>query len=84
MTAAMKHGFRVKYSDGEMLPPGPKPVAAVPGTSIIVEVCGAHHSCAVVGCTAVLPVGREGITVFPPFVVLGMSICSKHLRVGRS
>lgn len=40
MTAAMKHGYRVKYSDGEMLPPGPKPVAAVPGTSIIVEVRG--------------------------------------------
>lgn len=39
MTASMQHGFRVKYSDGEMLPPGPKPVAAVPGTSIIVEVC---------------------------------------------
>jgi DNA mismatch repair protein MLH1 len=39
MTASMQHGYRVKYSDGEMLPPGPKPVAAVPGTSIIVEVC---------------------------------------------
>jgi hypothetical protein len=38
MTAAMQHGYRVRYSDGEMLPPGPKPVAAVPGTSIIVEV----------------------------------------------
>lgn len=38
MTASMQHGYRVKYSDGEMLPPGPKPVAAVPGTSIIVEV----------------------------------------------
>jgi DNA mismatch repair protein MLH1 len=38
MTASMQHGYRVRYSDGEMLPPGPKPVAAVPGTSIIVEV----------------------------------------------
>ncbi|WIA11054.1 hypothetical protein OEZ85_011206 [Tetradesmus obliquus] len=37
MTASMQHGYRVRYSDGEMLPPGPKPVAAVPGTSIIVE-----------------------------------------------
>lgn len=38
--AAPQHGYRVQYSDGEMLPPGPKPVAAVPGTSIIVEVRG--------------------------------------------
>jgi DNA mismatch repair protein MLH1 len=38
MTANMLHGHRVQYSDGDMLPPGPKPVAAVPGTSIIVEV----------------------------------------------
>eukprot|EP00882_Tetradesmus_deserticola_P008391 GHRQ01008848.1.p1 GENE.GHRQ01008848.1~~GHRQ01008848.1.p1 ORF type:complete len:560 (+),score=205.50 GHRQ01008848.1:133-1812(+) len=37
MTASMQHGYRVRYSDGEMLPPGPKPAAAVPGTSIIVE-----------------------------------------------
>eukprot|EP00775_Hariotina_reticulata_P009980 gene9981-10135_t len=37
MTASMLHGYRVQYSDGGMLPPGPKPVAAVPGTSIIVE-----------------------------------------------
>jgi len=44
MTAAMQHGYRVKYSDGEMLPPGPKPVAAVPGTSIIVEVGQEQHN----------------------------------------
>lgn len=49
MTANMQHGYRVKYADGEMLPPGPKPTAAVPGTSIIVEV-------SIVGpCTGCLP-----------------------------
>ncbi|KAF8068255.1 Mlh1 [Scenedesmus sp. PABB004] len=37
MTSAMPHGYRVAYADGAPLPPGPKPVAAVPGTSIIVE-----------------------------------------------
>lgn len=44
MTANMQHGYRVKYSDGEMLSPGPKPAAAVPGTSIIVEVSYSRYS----------------------------------------
>eukprot|EP00877_Chromochloris_zofingiensis_P008495 jgi/Chrzof1/389/Cz01g14030.t1 len=37
MTAGMQHGYKVLYKDGEMMPPGPKPVAAVRGTIITAE-----------------------------------------------
>jgi DNA mismatch repair protein MLH1 len=45
MTTSMQHGYRAKYADGELLPPGAKPVAAVPGTSIIVEVRSSSLLC---------------------------------------
>lgn len=38
MTAGTAHGWRARYGDGELLAPGAKPVAAVPGTNIVVEV----------------------------------------------
>mmetsp|Transcript_15764 Transcript_15764/g.41539 ORF Transcript_15764/g.41539 Transcript_15764/m.41539 type:complete len:470 (+) Transcript_15764:603-2012(+) len=37
MTEGALHGYRASYKDSEMLPPGPKPVAAVRGTTITVE-----------------------------------------------
>ncbi|KAG1661970.1 hypothetical protein FOA52_007142, partial [Chlamydomonas sp. UWO 241] len=37
MTADDTHGWRVQYKDSKMEPPGPKPVAAVQGTTICVE-----------------------------------------------
>jgi DNA mismatch repair protein MLH1 len=38
MTYGLQHGYRVQYRDGEIVPPGPKPIAAVKGTSITAEV----------------------------------------------
>ncbi len=37
MTGDEQHGWRVVYKDSEMEPPGPKPVAAVKGTTIVAE-----------------------------------------------
>ena len=42
MTEGLQHGYRVQYRDGEIVPPGPKPTAAVKGTSITVEVGPLH------------------------------------------
>jgi DNA mismatch repair protein MLH1 len=38
MTRSSQHGWRVEYRDSQVVPPGPKAVAAVPGTTITVEV----------------------------------------------
>lgn len=76
MTASMQHGFRVKYSDGEMLSPGPKPVAAVPGTSIIVEVCfGASSGHVSLADTCVGPAQGPGTGRLAPCTVVEAS-CS--------
>lgn len=37
MIREQEHGWRVTYKDGEVEPPGPRPIAAVPGTTITVE-----------------------------------------------
>ncbi|GLC43233.1 DNA mismatch repair protein [Pleodorina starrii] len=37
MARGAQYGYRVTFKDSEMEPPGPRPVAAVPGTTITVE-----------------------------------------------
>ncbi|KXZ55311.1 hypothetical protein GPECTOR_3g445 [Gonium pectorale] len=37
MARGAQYGYRVNFKDSEMEPPGPRPVAAVPGTTISVE-----------------------------------------------
>ncbi|EFJ45006.1 hypothetical protein VOLCADRAFT_94705 [Volvox carteri f. nagariensis] len=37
MARGAQYGYRVTYKDSEMEPPGPRPVASVPGTTITVE-----------------------------------------------
>lgn len=59
MTRSSQHGWRVEYRDSQVVPPGPKAVAAVPGTTITVEVrccrlpsCGTYLSSLLAVCGA--------------------------------